>query len=191
MTYDPKNEKRAQRNETSEMNETSRMSQMNETSQTGPTSGTSEKGRQQYEAGPAGPPQVRELREARGGGELRGAREPVKPVHAPGRPAGPLPGKAPLFPQDESDKLTRRLQEALNTFVDGPRRSVEEAAGVLEEAAARLTKTLAERPRSMRAGGTAPPTGPPAGPPRPARTGRRLPARRPRTCGSPCRATAR
>ncbi|MFD5780740.1 hypothetical protein ACFVWX_29345 [Streptomyces sp. NPDC058220] len=79
----------------------------------------------------------------------------------PGTTAGKASGKAPghatdganprLFPQDESDKLTLRLQEALNTFVDGPRRSVEEAAGVLEEAAERLTSALAERPRSLRA----------------------------------------
>ncbi|MEU3183074.1 hypothetical protein ABZ707_02495 [Streptomyces sp. NPDC006923] len=74
-----------------------------------------------------------------------------------GRTGGKSPGRGTdhtvgqLFPQDESDKLAQRLQEALNTFVDGPRRSVEEAAGVLEEAAERLTNALAERPRSLRA----------------------------------------
>ncbi|MFJ2556970.1 MULTISPECIES: hypothetical protein [unclassified Streptomyces] len=57
-----------------------------------------------------------------------------------------------LFPSAESDRLSQRLQEALNSFVDGPRRSVEEAAGVLEEAARQLTTALAERPRSLRAG---------------------------------------
>ncbi|MFJ2647191.1 hypothetical protein ACIO1C_10745 [Streptomyces sp. NPDC087420] len=59
--------------------------------------------------------------------------------------------KARFFPQDESDKLNQRLQDALSSFVDGPRRSVEEAAGVLEETAERLSKVLAERPRSLRA----------------------------------------
>ncbi|MGS2587684.1 hypothetical protein [Streptomyces hebeiensis] len=57
-----------------------------------------------------------------------------------------------LFPEGESDQLALRLQEALHHFVDGPRRSVEEAAGVLEEATERLTHALAERPRTLRAG---------------------------------------
>lgn len=57
-----------------------------------------------------------------------------------------------LLPQEESDKLAHRLQEALGGFVDGPRRSVEEAAGVLEEATEHITRVLDERRRSMRAG---------------------------------------
>jgi hypothetical protein len=57
-----------------------------------------------------------------------------------------------LLPQEESDKLAHRLQEALGSFVDGPRRSVEEAAGVLEEATEHITRVLAERRRTMRAG---------------------------------------
>ncbi|MFE4172510.1 hypothetical protein ACFRR7_10675 [Streptomyces sp. NPDC056909] len=56
-----------------------------------------------------------------------------------------------LLSQDESERLALRLQDALSTFVDEPRRSVEEAAGVLDEAAERLTTALAERPRSLRA----------------------------------------
>jgi hypothetical protein len=99
-------------------------------------------------------------------------RDPARPVHAPDATAGKATGRTPeqktpgqktpgqksrdvsprLFPQDESDKLTLRLQEALNSFIDSPRRSVEEAAGVLEEAAERLTSVLAERPRSLRSG---------------------------------------
>ncbi|WP_329068654.1 hypothetical protein [Streptomyces sp. NBC_01429] len=59
---------------------------------------------------------------------------------------------ARLIPQGESDRLAERLQNALSTFVDGPRHSVEEAADVLEEAAGQLTKALADRPRSLRAG---------------------------------------
>lgn len=70
------------------------------------------------------------------------------------RPAGrrrPRRPQAPrLIPQDECDKLNLRLQEALSTFIDGPRRSVEEAADVLEDAAKRLTAALAERPRALR-----------------------------------------
>ncbi|MFJ8000877.1 hypothetical protein ACIQ7D_27750 [Streptomyces sp. NPDC096310] len=69
-----------------------------------------------------------------------------------GRAAVALEGEGRLFPRAESDRLSERLQEALNSFVDGPRRSVEEAAGVLEEAARQLTTALAERPRSLRAG---------------------------------------
>ncbi|MFF3753748.1 hypothetical protein ACFYYH_25315 [Streptomyces sp. NPDC002018] len=96
------------------------------------------------------------------------AHEPVKPVLAgdgmetSGRPAADTAGGAArdgaatsgtrLLPQDESERLSLRLQDALSTFVDGPRRSVEEAAGVLDEAAERLTSALAERPRSLRAG---------------------------------------
>ncbi|WP_051765008.1 hypothetical protein [Streptomyces sp. NRRL F-5135] len=57
-----------------------------------------------------------------------------------------------LLPEGESDQLALRLQKALHHFVDGPRRSVEEAAGVLEEATERLTHALAERPRTLRAG---------------------------------------
>ncbi|MET9557728.1 hypothetical protein [Streptomyces sp. NPDC006645] len=70
---------------------------------------------------------------------------------APGRAPETAPPQAPrLIPQDESDKLNLRLQEALSTFIDGPRRSVEEAADVLEEATKRLTAALAERPRALR-----------------------------------------
>ncbi|MEV8361679.1 hypothetical protein [Streptomyces niveus] len=70
---------------------------------------------------------------------------------APGRAPEATPEQAPrLIPQDECDKLNLRLQEALSTFIDGPRRSVEEAADVLEDAAKRLTAALAERPRALR-----------------------------------------
>ncbi|MEU1018979.1 hypothetical protein [Streptomyces sp. NPDC005898] len=55
-----------------------------------------------------------------------------------------------LFPAEERDKLTLRLQNAVNGFVDGPRGSVEEVDHVLEEAIAHLTDTLAERRRVLR-----------------------------------------
>lgn len=77
----------------------------------------------------------------------------VTSATAPSAAASPAtaPPQAPrLIPQDECDKLNLRLQEALSTFIDGPRRSVEEAADVLDEAAKRLTAALAERPRTLR-----------------------------------------
>ncbi|GAA1169866.1 hypothetical protein GCM10009654_28960 [Streptomyces hebeiensis] len=119
-------------------------------------------------------PEVRELR------EVHDTREPQEPRERrgadartggadvmPGTPMGASIGAGAgtgartdtarrseprLFPEGESDQLALRLQEALHHFVDGPRRSVEEAAGVLEEATERLTHALAERPRTLRAG---------------------------------------
>ncbi|MFF2644030.1 hypothetical protein ACFVUB_29815 [Streptomyces niveus] len=94
-----------------------------------------------------------------GGAGARPARPTVRPATAaaparetvPGRVPEATPAQAPrLIPQDECDKLNLRLQEALSTFIDGPRRSVEEAADVLEDAAKRLTAALAERPRALR-----------------------------------------
>lgn len=58
--------------------------------------------------------------------------------------------EARLVPQGERDKLALRLQQAVNTFVDGPRRAVEEADSVFEEAARCLTDALAERRGSLR-----------------------------------------
>ncbi|MFC9426745.1 hypothetical protein [Streptomyces sp. NPDC056987] len=98
---------------------------------------------------------------------------PAKPVHAPAGTPGPAGTSATagagrtgeagagrggasegadgrLFPRAESDRLSQRLQEALNSFVDEPRNSVEAAAVVLEEAAERLSTALAERPRALR-----------------------------------------
>ncbi|MET9516464.1 hypothetical protein [Streptomyces sp. NPDC002994] len=60
------------------------------------------------------------------------------------------PSEAPLIPQGERDKLALRLQQAVNTFVDGPRRAVEEADSVFEEAARCLTDALADRSGSLR-----------------------------------------
>ncbi|MBT2492591.1 hypothetical protein J7E96_29605 [Streptomyces sp. ISL-96] len=57
--------------------------------------------------------------------------------------------EAPLIPQGEREKLALRLQQAVNTFVDGPRRAVEEADSVFEDAARCLTDALAERHGSL------------------------------------------
>ncbi|MFE9438070.1 hypothetical protein ACFYO2_03485 [Streptomyces sp. NPDC006602] len=55
-----------------------------------------------------------------------------------------------LLPQDESDKLSLRLQQAVAGFVDGPKSAVEEADHVLEEAAARFTDAVTQRRRTLR-----------------------------------------
>ncbi|MFD9074406.1 hypothetical protein [Streptomyces lasiicapitis] len=77
----------------------------------------------------------------------RTPREPALGANDPDR----TPGSA-LLPQGERDKLTMRLQQALNTFVESPRQAVEEADRVLDEAVTQLTETLAERCRVLRAG---------------------------------------
>lgn len=81
---------------------------------------------------------------------------PTEPAHAP-REAGTSAGSPDrrhspeLVPQGERDKLTLRLQQALNTFVDSPRQAVEEADTVFDDAAAQFTNTLAVRHRVLRA----------------------------------------
>ncbi|MCZ4125310.1 hypothetical protein [Streptomyces sp. H39-S7] len=48
------------------------------------------------------------------------------------------------------DGLEERLQHAMGSFVDEPRKSVEEADAVLEQAAKQLTEKLEERRRTLR-----------------------------------------
>ncbi|MFI0979131.1 hypothetical protein ACH4SP_19275 [Streptomyces sp. NPDC021093] len=67
------------------------------------------------------------------------------PAQAPGQGRG-----AHLLPHGERDKLGLRLQQAVNHFVDEPRRAVEEADHVLEEATRHVAETLAEHRRSLR-----------------------------------------
>jgi len=86
--------------------------------------------------------------------------EPLKPVLDPGGGSpvtapgagGAEPRSAQLLPQDERDRLEERLQHALAGFVDNPRRAVEEAADILDDAGDRLTASLAEHRRTLRAG---------------------------------------
>ncbi|MEV4927116.1 hypothetical protein [Streptomyces roseoverticillatus] len=78
------------------------------------------------------------------------ARPPLEPVTRADGP-GHAPGSGRLFPQDARDKLTMRLQRAVSTFVDSPRRAAEEAGGAFDEAVAYLADTLAERGRVLRA----------------------------------------
>jgi hypothetical protein len=69
-----------------------------------------------------------------------------------GRATGATAGSGGhLLPNEETDKLSLRLQHAVGGFVDGPRTSVEEADHVLEEAAARFTDAVNQRRRTLRA----------------------------------------
>ncbi|GGV21833.1 hypothetical protein GCM10010277_00480 [Streptomyces longisporoflavus] len=70
------------------------------------------------------------------------------PVHA-NTPGAHATG-AELLPQDERDKLSLRLQQALSTFVESPRQAVEEADSLYDDAVRHLTETLTERRRSLR-----------------------------------------
>ncbi len=56
----------------------------------------------------------------------------------------------PLLGLDERDRLTARLHHAVSGFVDGPRKAVEEADHVFDEAARHLTEALAHRRRALR-----------------------------------------
>ncbi|OEV06892.1 hypothetical protein AN219_33100, partial [Streptomyces nanshensis] len=59
-------------------------------------------------------------------------------------------GAAPLLDRDERDRLTARLHHAVSGFVDGPRRAVEQADDVFDEAARHLEQALAQRRRALR-----------------------------------------
>lgn len=75
---------------------------------------------------------------------------PARPDRTPDRTPGGAPGPV-LLPQDERDKLTMRLQQTLNTFVESPRQAVEEAEGLFDDAVTRLTESLTEHRRVLRA----------------------------------------
>ncbi|QPP10820.1 hypothetical protein G4Z16_19205 [Streptomyces bathyalis] len=55
-----------------------------------------------------------------------------------------------MLDRDERDRLTARLHHAVSGFVDGPRRAVEEADGIFEEAARHLEDALTHRRRVLR-----------------------------------------
>lgn len=78
----------------------------------------------------------------------------TEPAHAPREPGtsagSPDRRRSPeLVTQGKRNKLTLRLQQALNTFVDNPRQAVEEADTVFDDAATQFTNTLAERRRVL------------------------------------------
>ncbi|MFJ8645006.1 hypothetical protein ACIRNI_02580 [Streptomyces sp. NPDC093546] len=74
----------------------------------------------------------------------------VVPVHAKPTAQGPRPDERTLLDDSERDALARRVQHAVNGFVDDPRRAVEEAAGAMEEAAEHLTRALTEQRNRLR-----------------------------------------
>jgi hypothetical protein len=99
---------------------------------------------------PGHDPGVDAGRDARGlDTEHGGGRDTSAGTGATGGSAGPG-GGAQLLPHGERDKLGLRLQQAVNQFVDEPRRAVEEADHVLEEATRHVAETLAEHRRSLR-----------------------------------------
>ncbi|MGY1456623.1 hypothetical protein [Streptomyces sp. SS8] len=65
------------------------------------------------------------------------------------RPEGGDAGTGLLTPQ-ERERFGRRLHDAVTGFVDGPRRSVEEADAVFEEISRRIAELLTERHRRLR-----------------------------------------
>ncbi|MFF7265158.1 hypothetical protein ACFZCL_33430 [Streptomyces sp. NPDC008159] len=91
-----------------------------------------------------------------GGHEGEGPAEGRTAGRTEGRSEGRASGAAAgsgghLLPNEETDKLSLRLQHAVGGFVDGPRTSVEEADHVLEEAASRFTDAVNQRRRTLRA----------------------------------------
>ncbi|MFF3562673.1 hypothetical protein ACFYXS_21790 [Streptomyces sp. NPDC002574] len=75
--------------------------------------------------------------------------QPERPARAPHTPREP---GAPKATAEDTDKLHRRLQQAVGGFVDEPRHAVEEADQVLEEATERLVQELKGRRHALRAG---------------------------------------
>lgn len=61
-------------------------------------------------------------------------------------------GPESLLPADERDRLTLRLQEALNNFADRPLEALEVAEAIFDEAAAHLASSLAKRRSALHDG---------------------------------------
>ncbi|MDG5804368.1 hypothetical protein P9869_17175 [Streptomyces ossamyceticus] len=90
--------------------------------------------------------------EGRSGGRTEGRSGGRTEGRSEGGATGASTGSAGhLLPNEETDKLSLRLQHAVGGFVDGPRTSVEEADHVLEEAASRFTDAVNQRRRTLRA----------------------------------------
>ncbi|WP_247699183.1 MULTISPECIES: hypothetical protein [unclassified Streptomyces] len=123
------------------------------------------------ERGPTGAPDITGERRSTAGpdvtgepGTPAGAGTPARPGTTPEPGAPPEPAVAaeapstvtpagaagPLLAPGESDRLGRRLHQAVTGFVDAPRASVEEADRVLEEITARFTDAVAHRRRTLR-----------------------------------------
>ncbi|MEV6795593.1 hypothetical protein AB0M87_27205 [Streptomyces sp. NPDC051320] len=78
--------------------------------------------------------------------ERTGAAEPLD--HP--QPADAASDTPTLLPAGERDRLTLRLQQAVNGFVDSPEQAVEQADRIFEEAVTRMTGTLTERSSALR-----------------------------------------
>ncbi|MGW7237437.1 hypothetical protein [Streptomyces sp. NPDC054804] len=75
-----------------------------------------------------------------------------QPAGRPGSDGRRTSGPEPLLPPEQRDEIVRRLGHAVNTFADTPREALEEAEGAFDEAAAQLTKALAELRQVLRTG---------------------------------------
>ncbi|GEC08974.1 hypothetical protein SSP24_66290 [Streptomyces spinoverrucosus] len=71
-------------------------------------------------------------------------------TRAPADPSAPTSRMAPLLPREETDKFELRMQQAVSSFVDGPRAAIEEADHVMEEIANRFTDAVTQRRRTLR-----------------------------------------
>lgn len=91
--------------------------------------------------------EVRETQEARG---ATAGEAPGRAARLPADPSAPTSRLAPLLPGEETGKFELRLQQALASFVDGPRAAIEDADHVLEEIADRFTEAVAQRRRTLR-----------------------------------------
>jgi hypothetical protein len=56
--------------------------------------------------------------------------------------SGETDSETPLLPSDEADGFRRRWEEVQTSFVDEPRRSVEQADGLVAEALRRVAETF-------------------------------------------------
>ncbi len=70
---------------------------------------------------------------------------PAPPAPAPARPGGAPTGQAaPLFPSGESETFRSRWDDIQAGFVDDPRRTIEQADGLVAEAMKRLAQTFSD-----------------------------------------------
>ncbi|MFD3842679.1 hypothetical protein ACFWWC_41565 [Streptomyces sp. NPDC058642] len=97
-------------------------------------------------------PQSQRTRQAPVTNPVHDSREPATNGADAGRARPDRKPTPEMLPQGERDKLTLRLQQALNTFVDSPRQAVEEADSVFDEVATHFTNTLTEQRRVLRSG---------------------------------------
>jgi hypothetical protein len=66
-----------------------------------------------------------------------------------GAGAAPDPAATPLFAANEADQLRSRWNDIQASFVDEPRRAVEQADGLVAEAMKRLAEVFAEERRRL------------------------------------------